>query len=136
LAFSPKGTLLAIGDADGRVVVWDVNKRREFTRFQCKVGRIKRLVFSNHGRIIAVAGATGGIDLFDVVKQRVFRQIQAHKGHKWGTLDIAFTPDSKTLATAGWDGTVKLWNVATGRIALALPHQGPVKRVGFSTTAG
>ena len=132
LAFSPNGTLLAIGDADGRVVVWDVNKEREFTRFQCKVGRIKRLVFSNHGRIIAVAGATGGIDLFDVDKQEVFQQIQAHKGHKWGTLEIAFTPDSKTLATTSWDGTVKLWNVASGRISLALPHQGPVAGVVFS----
>ena len=132
LAFSPKGTLLAIGGEDSRVVIWDVNHGREFARFDGKVGGITGLVFSNHGRILAVAGANAGIALFDVDKQEVFRQIQSHKGHKWGIFDIAFTPDSKTLATASWDGTVRLWNVFTGRVALALPHQGPVTSVAFS----
>ena len=132
LAFSPKGTLLAIADEDGRVVVRDVNSARELTRFQCKVGRIKRLAFSYPGRILAVAGDTGEIALFDVEKQEVFQQIQAHGGHNWGVLAIAFTPDSKTLASSGWDGTVKLWNVASGRVALTMPHQGPVTGVAFT----
>ena len=41
-----------------------------------------------------------------------------------GHLDLiyngTFSPDGKTLATASWDGTVRLWHVATGQELLVL----------------
>ena len=46
---------------------------------------------------------------------------------------MAFTPDSNTLASASIDSTVKLWNVATGQIALTLQHLGPATGVTFSS---
>ena len=44
------------------------------------------------------------------------------KGHEGPVYAVAFTPDAKTLVSAGDDGTVRLWEAATG--APALP-QGP-----------
>ena len=47
-----------------------------------------------------------------------------------GVRDIAFTPDGKTLLTANGDGTLKIWNVATGESVRALPgHTGVVGAV-------
>ncbi len=42
----------------------------------------------------------------------------------------AFSPDSRRLATAAWDGTVRLWDEATGLELLTL--QGHTKGVMYS----
>ena len=48
---------------------------------------------------------------------RGHRQIAAQlKGHGNDVEAVAFAPDGKTLATASWDNSVMLWDVASGRI--------------------
>jgi hypothetical protein len=37
------------------------------------------------------------------------------KGHTKAVLSVAYSPDSKTLASGSEDKSVKLWDVATGR---------------------
>ena len=40
-------------------------------------------------------------------------------GHTAPVMSVAFSPDSKTLATGSEDKTAKLWDVATGKIDYA-----------------
>src|ERR1700722_17436902 len=37
------------------------------------------------------------------------------KGHRHVAASVAFSPDGRTLASGSYDGTIKLWNVKTGK---------------------
>src|SRR5260370_41998666 len=46
---------------------------------------------------------------------------------------VAFSPDSKILASASWDGSIRLWEVATGKeLRQRAGHTGWIKALAFS----
>jgi WD40 repeat protein len=54
-------------------------------------------------------------------------------GHLERVAALAFSPDGGLLASGGWDGTVRLWHLATGRELFALEgHHGRVHAVAFA----
>ena len=55
------------------------------------------------------------------------------KGHTGQIQAIGFSPDGRTLATASWDGNVRLWEVLTGgELATLSGHSEHVVSVAFS----
>jgi WD40 repeat protein/tetratricopeptide (TPR) repeat protein len=54
-------------------------------------------------------------------------------GHKEGVGSIALSPDGKKIVSGSWDGTIRLWDLATGvQLAILRGHSGRVCSVGIS----
>jgi WD40 repeat protein/serine/threonine protein kinase/tetratricopeptide (TPR) repeat protein len=61
------------------------------------------------------------------------RDLRTLRGHGDAVRAVAWNRDSRRLASAGWDGAVKVWEAATGREAFTFRgHAGPVNSVAWS----
>jgi WD40 repeat protein/Flp pilus assembly protein TadD len=124
LGYTPDGTRLVSGDW-GEVVVRNIQTRRVESRAP-RAGVLLRI--SEDGRWLA--HETGeGVNICELPALNPVRVFRAHRG-MWC---LNFSHDGKILVTASWDGTVKLWQVATGQELFTIPSfAGVVWNVAFS----
>jgi WD40 repeat protein len=127
-ALSPQSKVLAWGDGNGSIRIWDPVTKKE--RHRLKVRRDSyALAFSPDGRKLASgstdvrAGEQGPtLQLWDVVTGKESARFAAQQG----VYSIAFSADGKTLATApATEGPARLWDIAIGREQYALTGSGP-----------
>ena len=114
-----------IVNGTGRVIFLDLINGKEQKRVE---GVSDCLALSPDGRWLA-ASVGLDVELLNVQTSEVKWRTRAHGAEFWGA---SFSPDGKTLATASWDGTAKLWNVASGQEMFTYRASGVVWNVAFS----
>jgi tetratricopeptide (TPR) repeat protein len=116
VAFSNDGTMVAAGNDQGILRLWNVETGELKTRFKGHTDAIKSLAFSPDDKTLLSGSTDRSARLWDVVTGQERLML---KGHKFALSRVAFAPDGRRLATVS--GTeVKLWLAATEPEATAL----------------
>ncbi|MGH8909640.1 MAG: WD40 repeat domain-containing protein [Egibacteraceae bacterium] len=117
VAFSPDDKTLASASADGTVQVWDLATGTQIGQpLAGHIDVVFGVTFSPDGntaqsiRCLPNRGNSNGtLRLWNAdTGQPVGLPLTGHTGAVWG---VAFNPDGKTAASAGEDGTVRVWPV-------------------------
>jgi eukaryotic-like serine/threonine-protein kinase len=119
VAFAPDGETLATG-SQNNVRIWRL-LTRELSVTLATANAASCVTFSPDGKTLAVGGydfqkgdGSGNVKLFEVGSWRLRATLDVPP--KVSVWSVAFSPDSKMLATANSDETVKLWDAANGQL--------------------
>lgn len=106
LRFSPDSVLLASGDRSNGLVLWEADSGNIYADLPGHRGSITSVDFRSDSNVLASASLDGTVKFWDLIEVKEIRSWAAHDG---GTQDAQFANDG-SLATAGKEGKVKLWN--------------------------
>jgi WD40 repeat protein len=112
LALSRDGRLLAAGNSDGAITLWDAATGKEVRTLAAHGKRVRSVAFSPDGKALASGAWDKVAKLWDVATGKERFILMGHPGQ---VMAVAFSPDGQLLATASRGGSVKLWDVGTGQ---------------------
>jgi serine/threonine protein kinase/WD40 repeat protein len=137
LAFAPDGSLLAAGDEQGRITVWELARGERVARLSANplpihalaLGRTRLRRDGAAPDWLLAAGEHGGtVTVWDLRTQlpRAFC-----RGSHHAVAAVAFSPDGATLVSAARH-RARLWDALTGRLLLELPAAYVLTEVAFA----
>ena len=126
LSFSRDGKIVAVASDDGTVKLWSSDGRLVANLWHSenkKPSKVYTVSFSPDGETIASAGEDKTVKIWSIAALKhpaTQNSTQGNKGELLATLrhskwvfGVSFSPDGQTLASAGADGTAKLWSLAS-----------------------
>jgi WD40 repeat protein len=131
LAVSPDSKTAASGDADGRIVLWDLARQKPLNETTGHDKEVTAVAFSPSGKRIASVSHDGTLRTWDAVAFEEKLEVSAAThGH---LESVAYSPDGKTIATSGFDPVVNVWSTRNLGNTLAIyPQVGDVNGVAFA----
>ncbi len=117
VAWSPKGDYIASTGHDGVVKIIDAKTWSEVRSWKMKAEGWG-IAFNADGTRLCVVDEKAGVGVYDVTGWRLMYNL---RGHTDQVRTAHFSPNGKMLATASLDGTVRLWDMETGRAIRTLP---------------
>ena len=147
LAFSPDDRWLAAGSNSGTVQIFAINGGKIVSHWSHR-GAVDAIAFSPNSREVASGSYDGTARVFETETGKELprpspsgwrERVPSAGGEPFSVMSVvrtlAFSSDSRLLATGNGDSTARIFDVATGRELLRLSHGNLVEGVAFSPDA-
>ena len=120
LDFSPVGSLLAGGRADGAICLWKMGSDGEpaILKTQSRGDYVRCVRFSPDGTLLASGGSDDNVTLWDVIERKVKATLPGY------ARCIAFSPNGRLLASGSLGECLSLWDVGAGTLVRAMKARG------------
>jgi WD40 repeat protein len=129
VAFSPDSKLLATGDVNHEIHVWQVADGKKLLTFKVNEGWIWSVAFSPNGRLLA-SSANRSVHLWDIHSGQCIKVFHEYTDR---VFSLAFSPDGQLLASGSEDHLVRVWDVRKGEILRVFSgHTDEVRSVAFA----
>jgi WD40 repeat protein len=132
VAFTPDGKGVASGGEDNRIRIWnpdnDGKSIREIGGFG---GTVFKLRYGPDGKTLLACSADKAVSVFDAKGS----QIRRLQGHNDWIYSLAIARDGKTVASGSWDGEIRLWNLADGKLLRTVIAAPGYKAIAAKTAA-
>ncbi|KAB2342709.1 WD40 domain-containing protein [Actinomadura rudentiformis] len=134
LAYSPGGSVLAVGSEDGGVLVVDAVTGTPLRTLEGHRDRAYAVAFDAAGNILATGSADGTVRIWDLATGRCAHTLTVHPEGVWPV--VVGPRDSFLVAAGAADGTIRVWDTRTGDLRHELPgHTAPVYTAVFDPDA-
>jgi hypothetical protein len=111
IAFSADDSLVATGGWDRVVRTWDSASGKPLGKLEGHTSDVWAVGFAPSGDLLASVGGDHAVRLWDA---RQLKELPVLEGHSGALHALAFSKDG-LLATAGRDGTARLWKIDPAR---------------------
>ncbi|MEH1812750.1 MAG: NB-ARC domain-containing protein [Nostoc sp.] len=129
VAFSPDGKLLATGDTNNEIRLYQVADGKQLLICKGHKGWIWPVTFSPDGRVLASGSDDQTVKLWDISSGQCLATLEGHSAGIWS---VSFSSDGNILASGSEDTTVRLWDVSSGQCIKILQVSSRVWAVAFS----
>lgn len=134
LEFNAQGNILLSASGD-QADIWDVTTGDHIFTRPVRYSENQAVVFSPDGRLLSGGGTSSTIIVYHAESGEAYARLF---GHRRGVNNLAFSPDSALVASAGLDNLIGVWDIrAGGEIAPLIMLEGHtlgVTAVAFSPT--
>jgi cytochrome c len=128
VAVSADGSRALTASFDYSVILWDLQAGASLAHLYGHDAAVNDIAFLPGGRAIS-ASDDGTLAIWDLAGERRTARLTGHSGK---VAAIATTPDGRRAASAGWDRTVRVWDLESGAQVQELPARDNVNAVQFS----
>jgi cytochrome c len=136
IAVSPDGQGAMTGSFDQSAILWRLDQGVASAVLRFHEGAVNAVAALPDGRF-ATGGEDGRIAIWNAAglatgaaPERVI------EGHKGGVVALALSPDGRRLASASWDGTARVTQLADGAASVLEGHKGPLAGAAFAPDGG
>lgn len=140
LAWSPDSKTIVSGGENRGVHIWDAATGRKLAFYRANNQCVYAVAWSPDGKQVALASSDDKVHLWEPPAAKrwsnhiVENATLFYAGHSVGVGTLAWSPNGRSIASGGHDGTIHVWDARTGgTIFIYKGHSGDINALAWSS---